>query len=146
MKKFVALFALMLSTVAAADSILLLEKRTNRDEEVYRVDFDVNKSLNRAWVEITFAESSHDDLHYSDSRVKVPGLSYDPEINGVVYEKNGEKIVCGTFYNNRWIIDRGMSFRKTGRCTFSNEVVKVDVDNGFEIRTYPYVRVYLNVQ
>lgn len=146
MKTLVALTALLMSLAASAETIKLMEYKYERDVELYRTTFRVNKSLNRAWVEVTLAESHFDDLHYTDQRVKVPGLSYSPEINGVVYNNSGEEIVCGTFYNARWVIDRGMSFKDTGRCLFETNRFTKKVDDGFYIRNVEMVEVLLTIQ
>lgn len=146
MKKLIAILALMISSAAFAESILIFEEAASRGREIYRVDYNVNKKLNRAWIDITVAESFGDDTHYDDSRVLVKGLSYDPELNGVVYDLNGEKVLCGTFYNARWVIDYGMSFRPTGRCSLTTKNKTVEVDNGFEIYKVKMHQVFFNVE
>ncbi len=146
MKKILTVLALVFSFSAAADSIKIFEKDIDRGEDLYSIDYQVNKSLNRAWVQVTTVESFSDDSHYTDERALVPNLSYDAVVNGIVYNLNGEQVVCGTFYNRRWTIDFGMSVRETGRCKFENKIVKVQVDNGYEIYTKKVLQVFLNVQ
>lgn len=146
MKAFIALTALLTSLVSAADTIKLMEYRDSRDVDVWATTFRVNKELNRAWVEVTLAESFFDDLHYDDTNVKVEGLSYDPELNGVIYNNGTEEIVCGTFYNARWVIDRGMSFRDTGRCRFETKKFVKEVDDGFYIKKVKMVEVSLIIE
>lgn len=146
MKVFIAVAALLMSMVSAADTIKLMEYRDSRDVDVYATTFKVNKPLNRAWVEVTLGESFSDDLHYSDTNVKVPGLSYSPEINGVIYDNGAEEIICGTFYNARWVIDRGMSFRASGRCKFETKKFTKDVDDGFYVRKVKMVQVNLIIE
>lgn len=146
MKMLITILATIISSAAFAESTMIFEETASRGQEIYRLDFDVNKKLNRAWVDITVAESFGDDTHYSDSSVLVKGLSYDPEQNGVVYDLNGEKVLCGTFYNAPWVIDYGMSFRSTGRCTLTKKKVTVEVDNGFEIYKVKKLQVFFNVQ
>jgi hypothetical protein len=146
MKTIIA-FALALTSLAAsADVIKLTEFKTSRDTELYRTTYRVNKELKRAWIEVTIAESSFDDLHYSDVQVKVPGLSYSPEINGVVYNLNGKEVVCGTFYNSRWTIDQGMSFRETGRCNIATGNYVKSLDDGFNIRNVKTTEVILTIR
>lgn len=146
MKKLIAVLALMISSAAFAESMVIFEEEASRGEDIYRVDFDVNKKLNRAWVNVSVAESFGDDTHYTDTRVKIKGLAYDPEQNGVVYDLNGEQVLCGTFYNARWVIDYGMSFRPTGRCTLTNKKITVEVDNGFEIYKIQKLQVIFSVK
>lgn len=146
MKVLFALVFALTSLVASADVIKLTEFKNNRDLELYRTTFRVNKELGRAWMEVTISDYKFDELHYSDVRVKIPGLSYNAEINGVVYNKNGEEIVCGTFYNARWTIDRGMSFKATGRCNVSTNNYSKKVDDGFEIKTVKMTEVLLTIE
>lgn len=146
MKKLITILALIFSSAVFAESIVIFEESSSNTEEIYSVDFDVNKDLNRAWVNVSVADSWGDSTHYSDSRVKVKGLSYNPELNGVVYDLNGEQVLCGTFYNARWVIDMGMSYRPTGRCTFSNKRIKAVVDNGFEMVKVQKLQVTLTVE
>ena len=94
---------------------------------------------------MTISESWGDDLHYTDKEVLVPGLAYSAEINGVVYNTEAEQIVCGTFYNRRWTIDLGMSFKATGRCKFSKNKYVKTVDDGFRINEYKMVEVLLTI-
>lgn len=145
MKVFLIALALMVSALASAEPEKIFEMQNTWDEEFYRLQFRVNKPLNRAWVEVTTAEYNGDSTDYSDYNVKVEGLAYDPEINGVVIERNGERVVCGTFYNHRWTIDFGMSFRDTGRCKFTHKATKIEVDDGFYIRKVPVLQVFLEV-
>lgn len=146
MKAFIALAALLTSMVSLADTFKLKEFRDSRDLSVYSTTFKVNKELNRAWVEVTLAETYFEDLHYKDTNVKIPGLSYSPEINGVIYNNGSEEIVCGTFYNARWVIDRGMSFRDSGRCRFETRKLTKNVDDGFYITKVKMVEVNLIIE
>ena len=146
MKTLLAFAIALTSLAASADMIKLTEFKNNRDAELYRTTYRVNKELGRAWIEVTIAESSHGDLHYSDVRAKVPGLTYSAEINGVVYNKNGEEVVCGTFYNSRWTIDRGMSFKDTGRCNISTNKYTKKVDDGYYIKDVKMTEVLLTIE
>lgn len=146
MKLTFLLSMFLLSSLANAESIKLMEFKSDRDIELYQTSFEVNKKLKRAWVNVVLTDSSFNELNYSDKRVQVPGLSYDAELNGVVYDNGHEVIVCGTFYNSRWSIDGGMSFRSTGRCEFSSGELNRKIDDGYHIRDVKMVEVYLNVE
>lgn len=146
MNLLIAIFTLSLSFVASAKSIKLAEYETDGDLSVYRTQFNVNKSLNRAWVEITLDDVRFDETYYTDEKVKVPGLSYDPTINGVVFQNGEETIVCGTFYNRRWTIDLGMSFAPTGRCEIVDTIKTKKVDDGFNVRKVKMIVVELIVE
>lgn len=146
MKTLLAIALALTSLVASADVIKLTEFKNNRDLELYRTTYRVNKELGRAWIEVTISDYKHDELHYSDVRVKIPGLSYSAELNGVVYNMNGEEVVCGTFYNARWTIDMGMSFKATGRCNISTSNYVKKVDDGFNIKNVKMTEVILTIK
>lgn len=146
MNLLIAIFTLSLSFAAFAKSIKLAEYPAEQGVSVYRTQFNVNKSLNRAWVEISLADDSFGDTYYIDKNVKVPGLVYDPAINGVVYQNDGETVVCGTFYNRRWTIDLGMSFSSTGRCEIVSSIKTEEVDDGFYVRKLDKIVIELIVE
>lgn len=145
MKKLIAIFALVLSTVAAAESTLIFETKNYSNYDVLP-EFQVNAQLGRAWVNVVLSEYNGDSSNYTDNRVKIPGMSYNETDRTIVIEKDGETIVCGSVYNRRWVIDFGGSIRTTKRCTFSVKKVNVVNDNGFETYKVPMIQVYLNVQ
>ena len=146
MNLLIAIFTLSLSFTAFARAIKLTEYQAERNVSVYRMDFDVNKSLNRAWVTITLADDSFGDTYYTDNKIKVPGLAYDTTINGIVFQNDGETIVCGTFYNQRWTIDLGMSFSPTGRCKIVSTIKSKEVDDGYDVRKVDMIEVQLIVE
>ncbi len=145
MKKFIALFALVLSTVAAAESTMIFEVNDDRYYDV-APEFEVNKDLGRAWVNVVLSETTGDSTFYVDNRVKIEGLSYDVASKNIILEKNGEEIVCGSMYNRRWVLDGGRSIRNSGRCKFSVKHAKKQIDNGFEVYSIRVIQVFLNVE
>jgi hypothetical protein len=145
MKKLITLIALILSTAAFADSILVYETRDYSPMDVSPA-FGVNKDLGRAWAVLTLTSGSGDSISFYDERVKIEGLSFDAAAKEIVLERNGERIVCGQMYNRRWILDGGRSIRMTERCSFSVKKEKIEIDNGFEIKKKSITRVYLNVE
>jgi hypothetical protein len=145
MKQILIVLALVLSAAASADSVLLFETRYDSATD-YLPEFQINKDLGRAWVNVVEAEWNGDSSNYTDNRVKVEGLSYRAEDKKIVLERDGQEIVCAEIYNRRFILDGGRSIRLTDRCSFSQKKVKVQVDNGYEIRTKTMMQVYLNVE
>ncbi len=144
MKKFIALFALVLSTVAAAESTMIFEtQNTYADVEA---SFEVNKDLGRAWVNVVLSETSGDSTTYQDNRVKIEGLSYDVASKNIILQKDGQEIICGNVYNRRWVIDFGGSVRNSDRCSFTVKKAKKQIDNGFEIYTVRILQVFMNVE
>ncbi len=145
MKKLIVLIALALSTVASAESLLIFETKNYSNYDV-APEFQINRELGRAWVNVVLSEYNGDSSTYTDNRIQIEGMSFNEADKTIVIEKNGETIVCGTLYNRRWVIDFGGSIRESKRCTFSVKKVKVTEDNGFETYKVPMIQVYLNVQ
>ncbi len=145
MKQILIVLALVLSSFASAESILLLETRYDSSTD-YLPEFQMNKSLGRAWVNVVEAVYNGDSTNYTDNRVKIPGMSYVAADRSIVIERNGEVIKCAELYNRRFILDGGNSIRLTDRCSFSQQKVKVQVDNGYEVRTVKMMQVFLNVE
>lgn len=144
MKQILIVLALVLSSIASADSIKVFE--TRYDYSDYTPEFQINKSLGRAWVNVVEAESTGDSTYYHDNRVLVEGLSYNAADRTIVLERDGQLVVCAELYNRRFILDGGNSIRLTKSCSFSQKIVKVQFDNGFEIRTKKMLQVFLNVE
>ncbi len=145
MKQILIVLALILSSVASADSIKLFETRYDTSTD-YTAEFQVNKELGRAWVNVSEAESWGDNTSYTDNRVKVEGLSYNAADKTIVLERDGQLIVCAEIYNRRFVIDVGGSIRMTKRCSFSQKKVTVQVDNGYEVYNVKMLQVFLNVE
>lgn len=145
MKTFIALIALVFSAVAVAESTMIYETRAMGIDELMP-EYQINKELGRAWVNVVERQFWGDSSTYQDNRVKVEGLSYDNVAKQLVMEKNGERVVCANLVNRRWTIDIGGSLRNTGRCSFSVKKTTVEVDNGFEINRIKMLQVYLNVE
>lgn len=145
---FITLIALTVSGMAAADSTKIFEMRNYRylDKDV-STTFQVNTELGRAWVNVELTDRGIDDVTYDDHRVKVEGLSLNAEKTAIVLEKDGALVECATVTPKRGILNRRLVvIRPTGLCTFTAKTVKVDVDNGFEIRKVPMLQVFLNVE
>lgn len=145
MKSIIVLIALVLSSVAVADSTMIYETRATGIDELLP-EFQINKELGRAWVNVVERQFWGDSSTYSDNRVKVEGLSYDPATKELVMDKDGERVVCANLINRRWTIDIGGSLRNTDRCSFTVKKTTVEVDNGFEISRVKMLQVYFNVQ
>lgn len=145
MKKLFVIFCLMISTLASAESILVYEGEGARAFD-YSAEFSINKKLGRAWITVTETRPGIDGSDYIDTRVLVPGLSYDVEAKQVIFTKGNEKIVCGELYNKPWVIDVGGSIRTTERCLIGVKNSKIQVDDGFEIKTRRVVQVTLTIE
>lgn len=147
MKNFIFSLALTFSSIAAADSVKIFEIR-NHGVPTHDVsaNFEVNEELGRAWVNVTLADQRFDDTSYDNYRVKVAGLSMNFEKTAIVLEQDGALIDCATVTPKSGVFGRKLIIRPTGLCTFEKKIAHEAVDNGFEIRKFRTIQVYLNVQ
>ncbi len=148
MKNLLLSLALTFSSVAAADSAKIFEVRNwGASKNDVTTTFQVNEELGRAWVNVSIADRSFEDISYDDHRVKVAGLSLNAEKTAVVLDQDGALVECATVTPKRGLFGRrNLVIRSTGRCTFEPKVASVDYDNGFEIRQLRMIQVFMNVQ
>lgn len=147
MKHLLFTLALTFSAAAIADSTKIFELTNYRySQKDVKPSFRVNESLGRAWVNVQLEDRKFDDVSYDDHRVKVEGLSMNADKTAIVFEKDGALIDCASVSPKRGLFGRVLIIHPTGNCTFTWKTVKVDVDNGFEIRRVPKLQVFLNVQ
>lgn len=93
--------------------------------------FAIDEKLGRAWVEIDFyyAMSETSD-HY---RVAVPGLRYDPTQSQVIFENDGQRVICANVVRKGWGPFKHQQLQPTGACELSHRYIKKPIDNGFRI-------------
>jgi hypothetical protein len=147
LKNLIFILCLTFSLFSQAETLKIFEAR---NDYFSRVDvspaFEINFSLNRAWVNVVISEFSGDSTTYEDNKVKIEGLSYDPEQKSIILERNGEKVVCAYLYNKRFVIDQGRSIKLTNRCKFEVKNVITQVDNGFEIQDVEMIEVLMHIK
>lgn len=102
--------------------------------------FNYNKSLGRAWVEVEFTNYNSEDWGGDEiQRVHVEGMSYDSVTNEVIIEDEGERIVCAKRKKSMM----GYYLKETKACTFKTINYNKMVDDGFEIKKVPYLKLVL---
>lgn len=138
------LTALLLSSFANAEEIKIFESVNYRYQDA-RTNFEINKDLGRAWVNLGLEDRSFDEISYDRHRIQVEGLSFDRETNMVLLERDGQIIECGKLQKLRWTPFKIMEVKPTGRCKFVVKHVKLSVDDGFEIKKLPFIQVFLSV-
>jgi len=104
--------------------------------------FAINDQLGRAWVEVEVWHLNSDvsDLH----RVQVPGLYYDRDTRKVVFEADGEQVVCANARDPGGLLFRHPRLEPTGDCELTRRYVKVPVDNGFGVDVVERFEVHFN--
>jgi len=128
MKKFLALALCLCSLNVFADVTVFKTGFINR---TILGTFKVNPELGRAWVEVE-VYGSHSDSDSDYYRVKVDGLSYDAQTKEVVWDYQGERIVCARETTAGRSIFR-YTYIKNIDCDFKLSSVVENVDDGFEV-------------
>lgn len=93
--------------------------------------FAINADLGRAWVEVALSTSGSDVTE--NYQVRVPGLRYDAAREAVVFQAQGQEVVCATVKPSGWWLFKGHRITPTGACQLSHRYVRTPVDNGFHI-------------
>ena len=93
--------------------------------------FAINPELGRAWVEVSLVTSGSDVTE--NYQVRVPGLRYDASREAVVFQAEGQDVVCATVKSSGWWLFKGHRITPTGACQLSHRFVQTPVDNGFHI-------------
>ena len=140
--KLLLFFVLLGSSLCSfAGETLIHEKQSYKYDEwsLFRTQYRVNPTLGRAWVELELVEQDlTDDGDWETVRVKVPGMYLDSSTGDIVMNNT----VCATtdMRSNKIMI------YPTGDCEFNQVKDKVQVDDGFNLKTKRRLRVYLNTQ
>ncbi len=136
------LLSLVLSLGLQAKSIKIYQDYKSGDHS--SAVFEINKDLGRAWVKLT--ETTYgDDGGDTKTRIKVSGLSFDKERSVIVLENEGQLVDCAEVYETGRSIFRMTKIRNLN-CSLKTQVVKIDVDNGFEIKKVYQLQVILEVE
>lgn len=141
------LFFLLLvlgSVTAKAEKIEVFSTTYSHGTPHVTMAYVANRPLGRAWLNIVVDTSMPDSsLGYDEYEQKVEGLRYDEATKRIVIERDGQIKECARFKKGGFFgLDRWVS---TG-CRLSYKLVKRPVDDGFRIRNYDYVVVYLTIK
>ena len=127
-------------TAAATESAPIFKAPIGSHEASKSKRFVINPELGRAWVEINVW---HDPSELNEfHRVQVPGLSYDREAAQVVFDAEGQSVVCATVRDEGFWIFKHQRIVPTGDCELTRKYVKVPVDNGFGIEVVEHFEVH----
>lgn len=138
MKKLLAILVLTITTTAMANTTVIVSKvfPKNQKWELFRTQYKLNTDLGRAWILVELTDMTpFDDIDYQDLNVKIPGMSYNKVSGDVVV--NG--VVCATTKKTR----RSIKIYPTGNCKIGSNVQKIQVDDGFYVKTKNQLNVTL---
>lgn len=114
--------------------------------------FEVNEETVRARVVVDYTYRNQmvvagEDAHGPDpTYAQIPGLIYDPAAHAVLYEGDGQKIVCAVVQERRSRFLRRLRLKPTGKCTVSATKTDHAEDDGWKSRRFRAIDVYFEVQ
>ena len=115
--------------------------------------FEINQGTGRARVvaDYTYTDQMiygpNDDARGPRSTIaQIPGLTYDAATHTVVYDSNDRKTVCATVREKSGLLGRHVEIKNTGACTVSTEPAEHAEDDGWSIRRFRTLDIYLNVR
>lgn len=128
------------ATATAAESTPIFKAPIGSHEASKSKRFAINPELGRAWVEINVW---HDPAELNEfHRVLVPGLSYDKQASRVVFDADGQSVVCATVRDEGFWIFKHQRVVPTGDCELTRKYVKVPVDYGFGVEVVEHFEVH----
>lgn len=124
----VSLMSLVVPALAQASPLVVLERERDSETSSITANFEVNRELGRAWVEILIRDSGYSgsDALVGVIRKPIEGLSYDQATNQVVYVNGGRSVICA--------VDSGFFqkvLRPTGDCPIVISSENRTRDDGF---------------
>lgn len=139
MKSFILTALLLTSFTASATEIKIYSTWANWGQIDF-MTFDINSSLNRAWVTMELDSSPSDpDSEPEELRIKVDGLTYDSETKEIIFtNENDIQTVCANMKTRGRGIFRNTRLRKTGNCKFKKSYEIRTRDDGYHVTKKRY--------
>ena len=143
MKFILALILSFSAFTAIAGEVIVVDKPV-ADVKLPRIDridtdFEINAELERAWVEITYIVTGHQENIKDFERIKIEGLSYNASTKEIILDADGVQKVCAKVKTNFF----GTFVNETGECKFTKKFYIVQEDNGFEIKKVNKLKITL---
>jgi hypothetical protein len=108
--------------------------------------FAMNKETKHAWIEAAVHNGgTGDDYSLETFRLKLPGLSYDTQMQEVVYHHQGAAVVCARVTTSKSLLTTRTRIRSTGHCELLARLERRKDDTGFEYETTKHLVVELSV-
>lgn len=108
--------------------------------------FAYNSDMGRAWVEVKITSNDPDGGVGSTDRVKVEGLSYNPESREIVIDHEGKLTTCATVKTTGRGIFKQTHIKESKACKFVGRWKEITYDDGFEIKKTSRYELFLNVE
>jgi len=114
--------------------------------------FEVNKETRRArvLVEYTYLDQPvfgvEGGVGPLPTLAQVPGLIYELPANAVVYIAEGRRTVCATVQQRKTLFQKKSVVKSTGACSVTSHAVDHAEDDGWRIRRFRAIDVFLEIR
>jgi hypothetical protein len=114
--------------------------------------FEVNAETRRARVVVNYgfrgqAAVESEDRHAPvPTYAQLPELIYDTAAQAVVYESRNLRTICATVTTGRGVFGSRTKVKSTGNCFVTTQSAERTEDDGWGIRRYPVLDVYLETR
>jgi hypothetical protein len=114
--------------------------------------FEVNKETGRARVVVEYMYPDQPVFGLEGgvgpppTLAQLPELIYDPPANAVVYTGEGRRTVCATVQQRKVLLQRKSIVKSTGACLVRSHTVDHAEDDGWRIRRFRVIDVFLEVR
>jgi len=139
------LVTLSLAGVANAAQVIVFDKPFDGPSRQVGADFDVNRDLGRAWVDVVIRgdDTVADEPPQPDVvMVQVEGLYYDRTLKQVLYRTGSDTVVCAEDVSFLWFT----RLKNTGNCQLTASTDQRKSDDGFNVSDQAVAKVSLDVQ
>jgi hypothetical protein len=122
--------------------ITVIDQQVESDTQIFPPNFDINKQLGRAWVEV-----GTDDTFSNVGTITalVSGLSYDIADKQIVYISGNKRVVCANVKGPTVTVPLGDTIVPTDNCKLNAKLVERDVDSGTDTYTGTFLHVEMEV-
>jgi hypothetical protein len=134
-----------LAGVAHAAQVIVFEKPFDGPGRQVGADFDLNRDLGRAWIDVVIQGDDYvaDEPPQPDVVVvRVEGLYYDRTLKQVLYRTGSDTVVCAEDVSFLWFT----RLKNTGNCQLTASTEQRKSDDGFNVSDHAVAKVFLDVQ
>ncbi len=107
------------------------------EDEYVAANFDVDRSLGRAWIEVAAAPWLDQRQRAVIARKNLKGLYYDADRKAVIYQNGANETICA----EDWKFLLSTSLKSTGNCDLQVTSATRNIDDGFTVAQEPVTTV-----
>jgi len=114
--------------------------------------FEINRETERARIVVNYRFRGQEAIESDDRHgpaptyTQLPELTYDLAAQAVIYERGNLRTICATVTNGHGIFASHTKVKSTGKCFVTAQNVERTEDDGWGIRRYQALDVYLEAR